>query len=378
MGVLTTSSKFGWVTTSQKVWHGPCPIEETGGNHTYYVKERESNPKESRTKPPEPAYLYPTSQAEQYEKEIYYGLLQYYSSGSSSSCNYPYYTPYTTRYRNRFGRTTMKTQFPSALDWQTKMRLDIKDIAVNLGVTLVEYRQTARMFRDFAVGVHGAWKAFRGRLPKRRRITPCDIAASELVYSYGIEPLAKDLYDSYWQLQGRLVDPVYRRFVSTARDRGEHLVSEFAGKHTCQWEMSQRAIAYVQMETNYSDFKLGNPLELAWEVIPFSFVVDWAVPVGDYLSALDALKDVKSVIGTVTTRKKTKEITSPREEYELGREVIEPHYRTLASHKRDVITSIPLPSAPVYDPSRSWRAIMHGLSLLTQLNRRCSGKPRYR
>jgi hypothetical protein len=35
---------------------------------------------------------------------------------------------------------------------------------------------------------------------------------------------------------------------------------------------------------------ITNPLELAWELLPWSFVADWFVPVGDYLSSLDATK----------------------------------------------------------------------------------------
>jgi hypothetical protein len=34
---------------------------------------------------------------------------------------------------------------------------------------------------------------------------------------------------------------------------------------------------------------LTNPVSLAWELLPFSFVVDWAWPLGDYFSNLDAL-----------------------------------------------------------------------------------------
>jgi hypothetical protein len=33
---------------------------------------------------------------------------------------------------------------------------------------------------------------------------------------------------------------------------------------------------------------LTNPLELAWELLPWSFVADWFIPIGDYLSQLDA------------------------------------------------------------------------------------------
>lgn len=33
---------------------------------------------------------------------------------------------------------------------------------------------------------------------------------------------------------------------------------------------------------------LTNPAQLAWELVPFSFVVDWFIPVGDFFAQLDA------------------------------------------------------------------------------------------
>lgn len=41
-----------------------------------------------------------------------------------------------------------------------------------------------------------------------------------------------------------------------------------------------------------SQLSLSNPLEVAWELVPFSFVVDWMLPVGNYLSNMSALHGV--------------------------------------------------------------------------------------
>jgi hypothetical protein len=38
---------------------------------------------------------------------------------------------------------------------------------------------------------------------------------------------------------------------------------------------------------------LTNPFELAWELMPFSFVLDWSLPLGDYFHLLDAVKGWK-------------------------------------------------------------------------------------
>lgn len=42
---------------------------------------------------------------------------------------------------------------------------------------------------------------------------------------------------------------------------------------------------------------LLDPLTLAWELIPFSFVVDWFLPVGTYLSQLTALNGLTLMNG---------------------------------------------------------------------------------
>lgn len=47
-------------------------------------------------------------------------------------------------------------------------------------------------------------------------------------------------------------------------------------------------------------FGLINPAVLAWELIPFSFVVDWFAPIGNTLDALDAGVGVQFLSGTRT------------------------------------------------------------------------------
>jgi hypothetical protein len=45
---------------------------------------------------------------------------------------------------------------------------------------------------------------------------------------------------------------------------------------------------------------ISNPALVAWELVPFSFVADWFVPVGDWLKQLDALLGL-TVEGTCTS-----------------------------------------------------------------------------
>lgn len=54
--------------------------------------------------------------------------------------------------------------------------------------------------------------------------------------------------------------------------------------------------------------KLGltNPLEVVWELTPFSFVADWFLPIGDYLSALDVPLRFEHVSGSFGFRSEVK------------------------------------------------------------------------
>jgi hypothetical protein len=44
----------------------------------------------------------------------------------------------------------------------------------------------------------------------------------------------------------------------------------------------------VPLAGNLSQMGISNPLMLAWELLPWSFVADWFVPIGAYLNTLDA------------------------------------------------------------------------------------------
>jgi hypothetical protein len=48
---------------------------------------------------------------------------------------------------------------------------------------------------------------------------------------------------------------------------------------------------------------LTNPLSIAYEVTPFSFLADWFIPIGDFLSILDATLGFAFLSGSYTTRR---------------------------------------------------------------------------
>lgn len=46
---------------------------------------------------------------------------------------------------------------------------------------------------------------------------------------------------------------------------------------------------------------LLNPMAIAWEILPWSFVIDWFIPIGNYVNSLDATAGLQFVDGSQTT-----------------------------------------------------------------------------
>lgn len=127
-----------------------------------------------------------------------------------------------------------------------------------------------------------------------------------LEWSYGWIPFMLDVKSAsevLWELQQRPADTLVR---VRATEASETVVTEkFTAELGIPVGQDSFAIYWGNKETvrkqderqrwaltpNSLDMpgKLGltNPLEVAWELMPFSFVADWFLPIGDYLSQLD-------------------------------------------------------------------------------------------
>jgi hypothetical protein len=51
-----------------------------------------------------------------------------------------------------------------------------------------------------------------------------------------------------------------------------------------------------------SQLGMANPLSLAWELLPYSFVVDWFLPIGQFLSSLDYALGLEFRYGWMTVQ----------------------------------------------------------------------------
>lgn len=287
--------------------------------------------------------------------------------------------------------------------WELAMRLKIKSRAVNLGTSLVEYRQTASLFSDAAQSLKKAFnfvrrakrlrfekklarpnksrlttnqyrlavKRRKRKLDDKSKLTAKDVANAQLVSSFGLKPLISDLTDSLFELKDPLAGILFQRFYVRS-DKSFTFENFGTNPSEGKCKIEDRASVYVQFKPNAiipnGHFTLGNPLELLWEVIPFSFVIDWMIPVGDYLSSLDAMNGVENMWGTVTRREDTS-YWLKHDNFGYKVDNSWPSISTYKYYHRQVLGSIPLPSHPFhYEPSTSLKSVANGIALLVQLS----------
>lgn len=200
----------------------------------------------------------------------------------------------------------------------TECLLDVQNMSVNLGAALGEAKTTAQMVanrihqlaRVISALRKGKWShayyQLFGRNPKTlgRR----DAANLWLEWSYGWRPLLSDIYNGV-----ELIREGFRGnslLFSARRTRSEQLdpADLFGGYNVGrvtdgEARESSQVILYGSVTSNLSvlsSLGLINPLALAWELTRLSFVIDWLLPIGNWLQSLSATVGITFVGGCRT------------------------------------------------------------------------------
>lgn len=194
---------------------------------------------------------------------------------------------------------------------QVESLLKLAEGKTNYGTFLAEAVTSANMVADRLGTLADLLLAVKhGRLGALKRafgdIDSKTVANGLLEWQYGWKPLCQDLYNITESLKPRLKPPlmlegsktVTSHHVDRSDRRGavdvwKERTQTTTGRNTCHLyaRVSDAVLNKAQ------SIGLVNPLSLAWEVVPYSFVVDWAMPVGNVLSALTATAGLTFVGG---------------------------------------------------------------------------------
>lgn len=150
-----------------------------------------------------------------------------------------------------------------------------------------------------ALGVHP--KDF---LRRKRRAEDWRTTASKiyLEYHFGWAPLLSDIYAGL-EVVDLPFPPVKVKARSSEWTRyrqpiGTDGFQTFSAKLSC--EMGATILVDDPNRFRMNQLGLVNPASVAWELVPFSFVVDWFIPVGAYLSSMTDFVGLRLVNGYTT------------------------------------------------------------------------------
>lgn len=247
-------------------------------------------------------------------------------------------------------------------------RNKIKKISYNMAETIGEYRETVDMVTKTGHWVFDEARRAYKKLPSslRRKWAILDVPSAYLLSSFGLVPTLSTINDACANLGTLATKPIKRRVIVTRSASQERTYKDGVGigsAVTREWE-SRRLILYVTYDpASVSEFTAGNPLEAAWAATPFSWVVDYFINVGSWLSSLDAVKGVQSVRGVEVLRSGHRTVDDRVTTVAKGWRNVKPGLRYETRYTRNVVSSIPNAYTPEWRPSGSFRRLSYLLAI---------------
>lgn len=204
----------------------------------------------------------------------------------------------------------------------TKVLLKIKDQKVNYGEALAEARSTISqlgstgrtLLRSYLYARKGKWsKVLKElRINKRHKFKAGKEASGRwLELQYGWLPLMGDLQGTMELIQEGFRQKNYRfsaKSKFTMSLTGEDVMSPIVANPYNHIVGSGTRLTktkvYAQVKSRelhaLTQIGLTDPFQVAWALVPFSFVIDWFLPIGSFLEGLGATKGLDFVSGTST------------------------------------------------------------------------------
>lgn len=271
-----------------------------------------------------------------------------------------------------------------------KLREQVAGSSFNAGVFLGEGHQALKMITDSATRIYKGYKAarrgnFYGAAVALLHATPREHLLSKKVHAnnwlelqYGWLPLLQDTHDAAQFLAHQLNYPLQTVVHVHARRKYESfspIGSGWVQFGHIQGQLDLHIKAILKEKDVMALSGLLDPLSVAWELMPYSFVIDWFIPIGNYLSA----RGLKSALtGTfVTSTKRLVRQSEPKlmhnwgsdgDPWMVGLGNSTANYWTTVHGSRSISTNlaIPLPSFKPLGKVASWRHAANAVALLSQ------------
>lgn len=211
---------------------------------------------------------------------------------------------------------------------RNKALLELKNQSINLSLAFKERQQTVDLVTSCARRALNIVKSFKRRFrhERRRRRPPPgswkDIPDFWLEYRYAVLPTMLDAYGAVEALEKR-DNGTYDRYRCTVRGKSSYsggrkqlssqsreithyntvtaTVKEYLDELKYGARVRYDACLVNPLYLTLSEVGVTNPLEVVWEATTLSFVADWFLSIGDFLSAIDATLPFRFLGGSETT-----------------------------------------------------------------------------
>lgn len=216
----------------------------------------------------------------------------------------------------------------------TKAMNKLADAKADMGENLGTLGQTISMFTSKGKILCDAFSSVRKNksllpflnksIDDIKRLGIDNVAASLYIeYIYGLKPLMSDVYTLYKEAVKQSSQPLLLKTVGTSSATyeapwGDTYISSnaqsFPKKSVCNSHVKATIWARIDPDGSHvralNQLGLLNPLTLAYNLTPWSFLVDWFLPIGQVLSALTAPAGLIFVDGSISAKHKQTDVRS--------------------------------------------------------------------
>lgn len=243
-----------------------------------------------------------------------------------------------------------------------------------------------RIYNAYSAARRGRWgrAATALGIPKHRfRAGSKDTAKRWLELQYGWLPLLSDVYNAYEEARDAsqwVPRLAVTQSIKRSLDEDREVITNGLGNDGAirSYIYKRRGFQVCKVRLDYevlnpelalkSKVGVANPALILWELVPFSFVVDWAVPIGDWISSWDASFGLRFKGGSRTGfSRETLETHPTFNSWSVASHgTIQPQTEVWESLVREVYTNTPWPLPYFKNPVSTGHAL-NALALLRGL-----------
>lgn len=195
-------------------------------------------------------------------------------------------------------------------------KMDLAESLVDIDKTALMIAEKAwKVCKAFQFARKGNWAAAADSLGLTKKSwNPKTISDGWLALQYGWLPLLSDIFSGVEAVKDILNDPLAHHTYAKRRTSDGLWTSKLSGNSSEWLSQSCNGEAFVEVETKFrfrvdnallayiTGFKLSNPLYVLWVASPLTFLVDWFLPIGDWLDSLTATHGLTFKDGYQTTK----------------------------------------------------------------------------